>query len=105
MFKVTNDGRLLEGAFTEVYLKTGTKDNCLVLPKTALTEEQGEYFVYLQVTGESYSRKPVITGHNDGNNVEIIGGLDPGERVVTKGVMLLKAASMITGTVGHGHAH
>ena len=105
MFEVTNDGRLLEGAFTEVYLKTGTKDNCLVLPKKALTEEQGGYFVYLQVTGESYSKKPVITGHNDGKNVEIIRGLDPGDRVVTKGVMLLKAASMVTGTVGHGHAH
>ena len=105
MFEVTNDGRLLEGAFTEVYLKTGTKTNCLVLPKTALTEEQGGYFAYLQVTGESYSKKPVQIGHNDGINVEIIRGLGPGDRVVTKGVMLLKAASMVSGTVGHGHAH
>ena len=105
MFEVTNDGRLLEGAFTEVFLKTATKNNCLVLPRSALTEEQGGYFVYVQVTGESYSKRPVITGHNDGKNVEIIRGLDPGDRVVTKGVMILKAASMVTGTVGHGHAH
>ena len=105
MFEITNDGRLLEGAFTEVYLKTGSKNNCLVLPKTALTEEQGGYFVYVQITGESYSKKPVATGYNDGKNVEIIRGLEPGDRVVTKGVMLLKAASMVTGTVGHGHAH
>ncbi len=105
MFEITNDGRLLEGAFTEVYLKTGSKNNCLVLPKTALTEEQGGYFVYVQITGESYSKKPVETGYNDGKNVEIIRGLEPGDRVVTKGVMLLKAASMVTGTVGHGHAH
>lgn len=105
MFEVTNDGRLLEGAFTEVYLKTGTKNKSLVLPRTALTEEQGRYFVYLQVTGNSYSKKPVITGHNDGQNVEIIRGLHPGDRVVTKGVMLLKATSMVSGTVGHGHAH
>ncbi len=105
MFEVTNDGRLLEGAFTEVYLKTGNKNNCLVLPKTALTEEQEEYFVYVQVTGESYSKKPVVIGYNDGKDVEIIEGLEPGDRVVTKGVMLLKAASMVTGTVGHGHEH
>jgi RND family efflux transporter MFP subunit len=105
MFEVTNDGSLLEGAFTEVFLKTATKNNCLVLPKTALIEEQGRYFVYLQVSGESYSKKPVLTGPTDGIDVEIIGGLDPGDRVVTKGVMLLKAASMVSGTVGHGHAH
>ena len=88
-----------------MYLKTGTKNNCLVLPKTALTEEQEGYFVYVQVTGESYSKKPVVTGYNDGKDVEIIKGLEPGDRVVTKGVMLLKSASMVTGTVGHGHAH
>jgi RND family efflux transporter MFP subunit len=105
MFEVTNDGRLLEGAFTEVYLKTGNKNNCLVLPKTALTEEQEGYFVYVQVTGESYSKKPVVIGYNNGKDVEIIEGLEPGDRVVTKGVMLLKAASMVTGTVGHGHEH
>ncbi len=105
MFEVTNDGRILEGAFTEVYLKTASKVNCLVLPMTALTEEQGTYYVYVQVTGESYSKKPVTPGHNDGRNVEITNGLLPGDRVVIKGVMLVKAASMVSGAVGHGHSH
>jgi cobalt-zinc-cadmium efflux system membrane fusion protein len=105
MFEVSNNGKILEGAFTEVYLKTAPKENCLVLPKTALTEEQGRYFVFVQITGESYSKKPVTLGHNDGNQVEIIDGLDPGDWVVTRGVMLLKASSMVSGTVGHGHAH
>jgi len=105
MFEVQNDGRILEGAFTEVYLKTSRQDSCLVLPETALTEEQGEFYVYVQVTGESFSKRAIQPGNNDGRHVEITGGLSPGERVVTQGVMLLKAVSTVSGDVGHGHAH
>jgi RND family efflux transporter MFP subunit len=105
MFEVTNDGRILEGAFTEVYLKTTRKDSCLVLPQTALAEELGEFYAYVQRTGESYSKIAVSTGNQDGLFVEITGGLHPGDRVVTKGIMLLKAASMVSGVVGHGHSH
>lgn len=105
IFEVQNDGRILEGAFTEVYLKTARKDSCLVLPQTALTEEQGAYYVYIQRSGESYSKIAVTTGNQDGRLVEITGGLDPGDRVVTRGVMLLKAASQVSGVAGHGHSH
>jgi len=105
MFEVSNDGRILEGAFSEVYLITALRENCLVLPLTALSEEQGGYFVYVQVSGESYSKKLVEIGQNDGRNVEITWGLSEGDRVVTRGVMLVKAASMVSGAVGQGHSH
>jgi membrane fusion protein, heavy metal efflux system len=105
IFKLENDGRLLEGAFTEVYLQAEKKKDILTVPVTALTEEQGAYYLYVQVTGESYSKRSVIPGEHDGVNVEITGGLSPGERVVTRGVMLVKAASMLTGVVGDGHSH
>ena len=105
MFEVSNDGRILEGAFTEVFLKAARKDSCLVLPLTALTEELGAFYVYIQQTGESYSKIAVTTGSQDGQFVEITGGLHPGDRVVSRGVMLLKAASMVSGAVGHGHSH
>lgn len=105
MFEVRNDGSILEGAYTEVYLKTAPRENCLVLPLTALSEEQGGYHVYVQVSGESYSKKAVQTGDNDGRLVEITGGLQPGERVVTRGSMLLKAASTVSAAIGHGHSH
>ena len=105
MFEVENDGRLLEGAFAKVFLKTVEKNNCIALPVSALSEEQGEYYVYVQVTGESYSKRAVSPGENDGQYLEIISGLNQGERVVTRGVMLVKSASMVTGAAGHGHNH
>lgn len=105
IFEVENDGSLFEGAFTEVFLKTSQKSKVLVVPQTAIIEEQGEYYLFIQETGESYTKRAVSTGKNDGQFVEILSGLNPGERIVTQGVMLIKAASMVTGVVSHGHAH
>jgi len=105
IFEVDNDGSLLEGAFAEIFLKSSHISDVLVVPMSAILEEQGEYYVYVQVTGESYTKRGIAPGKNDGRNMEILSGLDPGERVVTRGVMLVKAASMVTGVVGDGHAH
>jgi RND family efflux transporter MFP subunit len=104
-FEVQNDGTLLEGAYAEFYLMTGKKEGCLLLPETAILEEQGNHYVYVQVTGESFTKRIIETGEGDGIRTEVIRGLDPGERVVTRGVMLLKSTSMVTGDPGHGHSH
>ncbi|MCF8347037.1 MAG: efflux RND transporter periplasmic adaptor subunit [Bacteroidales bacterium] len=104
-FLVENDGSLLEGAYVEFFLKAGQDRQAVTVPAGAVAEEQGLYYCYLQVAGESYTRRAVRTGENDGRNVEILSGLEPGDRVVTQGVMLLKAASMVAGDTGHGHAH
>jgi RND family efflux transporter MFP subunit len=105
IFKLENDGHLLEGAFAEVYLQANEKSDILSVPATALAEEQGGHYLYVQLTGESYTKRFVTIGENDGLYVEITGGLNAGERVVTRGVMLVKAASMLTGVVGDGHSH
>jgi len=105
IFKLENRGDLLEGAFAEVYLIAGKRENLLFIPVTALAEEQGGYYVYVQVTGESYTKRSVTTGSNDGLYVEITSGLESGERIVTEGVMLVKAASMSTGAIQAEHHH
>jgi RND family efflux transporter MFP subunit len=104
-FLLKNEGNLLEGAFAEVYLIAGERENVLSVPLTALGEEQGGKYVYVQVSGESYSKRRVLTGSGDGRRVEILSGLAEGERVVTRGLMLVKAASMDTGEIEHGHSH
>jgi cobalt-zinc-cadmium efflux system membrane fusion protein len=104
-FEVENDGRLLEGAFVEFYLKSKNSIDALVVPSSAILEEQGANYVYVQVTGESYTKRAIQTGSSDGKNVEIINGLIEGERIVTDGVILVKAASMVVGGSGDGHQH
>jgi multidrug efflux pump subunit AcrA (membrane-fusion protein) len=105
IFQLENEGHLLEGAFAEVYLKSTPKPYVLTVPLSALGEEQGGHYVYVQMTGESYSKRYVSTGQHNGLFVEIIKGLKPGERVVTEGLSLVKAASMATGEISDGHSH
>jgi RND family efflux transporter MFP subunit len=105
IFKLENRGDLLEGAFAEVYLMAGKKADLISVPVTALAEEQGGFYVYVQVSGEGYMKRSVSVGSNNGLSAEIISGLKAGERVVTDGVMLVKAASMSTGTIQDEHQH
>jgi len=104
-FLLENKGNLLEGAFVEVFLIAGEKENALTIPLSALGEEQGGHYVYVQVSGESYSKHRVHCGQSDGLRIEITDGLQAGERIVSRGNMLLKAASMNTDAPGQGHSH
>ena len=105
-FEVQNEGSLIEGAFIECFLKTGTISNQLVIPKSALIEELGSFYVYIQINGESFEKRKVKVGNTDGINVQIISGLYINERVVTKGAMQIKLASLSNGVDSHaGHSH
>ncbi len=105
-FEVQNDGSLIEGAFIECYLKIGIISNQLVIPKSALIEELGTFYVYIQTNGESFEKREVKIGSTDGINVQILSGLYAKERVVTKGTMQIKLASLSNGMDSHaGHSH
>ena len=104
-FSLTNDGSLIPGQAVEVYLKSRPIENALVLPMSALLEEQGNFFVYVQVAGESFNKRQVKIGAQDGASVQIISGLNPGERVVTKGAYLVKLATQSGSVPAHGHEH
>ena len=104
-FEAHNNGELLEGAYAEFYLKTSPRENCILVPLSSVLEEQGSYYVYVQTSGETYQKRTIKPGEFDGHNYRIISGLSLGERVVTRGGMLLKAASMSNSLPGDSHAH
>jgi cobalt-zinc-cadmium efflux system membrane fusion protein len=104
-FELQNDGRLLEGAYAEIYLLTDSEQEKIIIPLEAISKEQGANYVYVQVTGESYTKRAIRMGQNNGQIVEVTDGLQAGERIVTLGPMLIKAASMVSGAVGDGHSH
>lgn len=45
------------------------------VPTTALTEEQGIYFVYVKLDEEGYKKQEVRIGADDGLRTEILSGL------------------------------
>lgn len=104
-FEMEADDNLLQGAFAEVRLLAGMRHNVISLPVTALTEEQGVNFVYLQLDEECYRKQEVRTGASDGERVEIISGLKGGEQVVTQGAIHVKLASASNMIPAHTHNH
>ena len=102
-FEALNRGDLLEGAFAEFYLKTGVVENALTVPATAVLEERGMYFVYVQTDGEHYLKRAITIADSDGLTFRVEKGLSYGERVVTRGSMLLKTASISTAIPVHAH--
>ncbi len=77
----------------------------LAVPANAVVDESGVAVVFVQTGGESFQRRPVRTGARDGDWIQILDGLEPGQRVVTRGAYLVKLAATKTGGIGHGHAH
>lgn len=104
-FNVSNDGSLVPGMFLEAFLHTSPEENALVVPYSALLEEQGKYYVYIELGGESFEKREVNISGNDGVNVGISSGLAVGERVVTKGIQQIRLSSMAGGLPLHGHTH
>jgi len=103
-FEFDNIGDILPGVFAEVFLLTKSPDNVITVPLTALTEEQGLFFVYIREDDDGYRKQEVKTGMNDGERIEILKGLTAGEQVVTKGVYQVKLAAL-SGIIPEGHSH
>ena len=80
------------------------QQNIISVPASAITEEQGLYFVYLQLDEEGYKKQEVTLGQNDGVRTQITSGLKIGDKVVTKGVYQVKLAA-ISSVMPEGHSH
>lgn len=104
-FEFDNRGEMLPGAFVEVYLLSGVRQGVISIPVSALTEEQGVTFVYLQLDAECYQKREVKTGLSDGSRVEILSGLKEGEKLVTEGAIHVKLASASNAIPAHTHNH
>jgi multidrug efflux pump subunit AcrA (membrane-fusion protein) len=61
--------------------------------------------VFVQTGGETFERRPVTLGHQDGGFVEVLEGVKPGERVASRGAFLIRLAAMSSTVPAHGHVH
>lgn len=104
-FGFDNADGIVPGAFVEVYLLAEERENVISLPWSALTEDQGTYFVYIQEDTDVYHKREVKPGTDDGRRVEILSGLSAGERVVMKGAYHIKLASASSAIPAHTHTH
>jgi membrane fusion protein, heavy metal efflux system len=84
------DHKLKPEMFARVSVKLGNEVPVMVLPKDAVIELGGQGFVYVQTAQDTYVRKAVVVGTVAGDTIQIREGVQPGDRVVVKGALLLK---------------
>ncbi len=104
--QIDNDETFIPGGFVELYLKTMSNSKAITIPNTALLEEQGNFYVYIQLSPELFEKRSIKVGSTDGLKSEIIEGIIEGDRVVSRGAIMIKLAQATDALDPHsGHVH
>lgn len=105
-FQIDRKKDLLPGSFVDIYIKTKSEMESLIVPNKALVEEYGNYFVLVQLNPEMFEKREVKIGLSDGLFTEIVSGLKETERIVSKGAVIVKLAAVPNSLDPHaGHVH
>ncbi len=103
-FSVPRASGIVPGSTFSAYLLGNNRKDVTTVPNSALSEQQGQYFVYEQVHPEVYMKVPVTIGESDGRRTEILSGIEPGKTIVTEGVTTVRLAET-GGNIPEGHSH
>jgi len=99
------DGRLKPGMFATAWIATGAQgEQVVAVPATALQRMDDQWVVFLPRGQGRFEVRPVERGRDLGNEVAILSGLKPGERVVDEGAFVLRAEAE-KGEGGGEHDH
>lgn len=91
------DGRLRPGLFVRVSVPVGVKPNVITVSDRAVLQHDGQKFVFVAEGDNQFRRVDVETGDEGDGRVEIVSGLNEGDRVVTHGAFLLKSELLLEG--------
>ena len=106
IYEVDNrDKRLAIGQSVRVRLFTSASETAPAVRETAVVDDAGRPVVFVQVSGEAFARRAVKLGNRQKEYVQIMEGVRPGERVVTRGAYLIRLAAMSSQIPAHGHVH
>ena len=97
------------GTFVTAFIVTKKRSGAIMVPSQAVLDEQGKKIVFIKAdVKEGYEKKTVTLGSLNGNLVEVKGGLNAQDHIVTQGQSQLKASfggANLKGGDGHNHGH
>lgn len=101
-FRTSKD--FMPGSNVDVELIESTKNDCIVIPRSALIEQGGEYYAFAKTGAHAYVRCRVECGAFSGDYVEILSGIKTGDNIVVEGAQTVKMAET-SSVVPEGHSH
>jgi cobalt-zinc-cadmium efflux system membrane fusion protein len=106
LYEMNNsDRQLVVGQAVQIRLFTSPNTKAPAIRESAIVDDAGRPVVFVQLSGEAFARRPVTLGNRQGEYVQVATGVQPGERVVTKGAYLIRLSSMSSQIPAHGHVH
>jgi len=82
--------RLLPAMYTAIEVQSAPNDRAVVVPLTALFTEEESDWLFVAVGDGHYQKRPVKAGLRLKDKAVILEGLNPGERLVVDGALLLR---------------
>ena len=106
IYEVPNAGGSVKvGATARVQVRTGQRVGGVVIPASAVLDEDGRPIAYVQVEGEMFEKRVLRVGGQEGDRVLVLDGIRAGERIVTGAAYQVRLASLSTSAPAHGHEH
>ncbi len=99
-----SDQRWRPGMFVSAEVTVAEEDARVVIPVSAPVELEGRNVVFVQEEEDHFEPRPVRLGRRGHLQVEVLAGLDPGEKFIAKGAFLLKS-ELGKGSMESGHHH
>jgi len=90
------DGTLFPNQFVNAHLLLETRHNVPLIPSAAVQRGSTGTFVFVVDDTQHVSVQPITIGPVDGDNVQVLTGLQPGQTVVTDGADKLKDGSKVS---------
>jgi membrane fusion protein (multidrug efflux system) len=91
-----NKNLLIAGMNGTVRVKNNASAKSVLIPYKAVTEQLGEFFVYVPNDSNKVSQRKIILSKQIGLNIIVKDGLKEGEKVVVEGVQNLREGSVIS---------
>ena len=99
---VPNESGLVKPNLTaRVRINDYTNEKALLIPPTVISENaEGEQYVYVAVEiGDNRigkaQKRVITTGKSQGNDVEVLSGIEPGEQIITEGARRIREGQQI----------
>lgn len=104
--QIRNTNHFVAGELLDIYLKTRSSEPVISVPTSAILEEQGTYYVMVQLYPELFEKREVKLGVSDGQRTEIKQGIKVHERIVSRGATIVKLSQASSSLDPHaGHVH
>jgi membrane fusion protein, copper/silver efflux system len=94
------ESKLHPGMFASVRLNEGTQTSVLSMPSEALIRTGKRTLVMVAESEGRYQPREVQVGRESGGRIEVLGGLEEGQQVVTSGQFLLDSEASLQGLTG-----